>query len=215
MERMPENLAQGLHSVAVITGGAGGLGRVAAERLNKDGHTVVLADYSDSVFDACAEMGLAMAVQVDVTDRDGTVKMFEDIVAQHGSLDVVVNSAGVAHRSSFAETKTEEFMTDVRVNLLGTFVVCQAAVFPHMTNAGRGRLINIASASATVGGVGSAGHGLGGRTSAGYASSKAGVVNLTRWIAREVGPFGVTCNTVSPGLGLRLRFVRYSTWSKR
>jgi 3-oxoacyl-[acyl-carrier protein] reductase len=178
-----------------------GARRATAERLSRDGHAVVVIDRSDSVYNASSELGLAMAVQLDVTDSDAIARSCADIARELGSIDVLVNAAGVAHRSSFADTTADEFMTDVRVNLLGTCLFCQAAVYPYMRAAGRGRLINIASVSATIGGIGTPGGGdRGGRSGVGYVSSKAGVVNLTRWIAREVGPLGIMSNAVSPGL---------------
>ncbi|WP_405539483.1 SDR family oxidoreductase [Streptomyces sp. NBC_00075] len=196
----PKSSRRSSHRVAVVTGGAGGLGRATAERLSRDGHAVALVDRSESVHDLCRELKLAKSAQLDVTDPGSVADAMADIARELGGIDILVNAAGVAHRSSFAATSADEFMADVRINLLGTFLTCQAAVYPHMRAAGHGRLINIASASALLGGIGALGSGSGGRSGAGYASSKAGVVNLTRWIAREVGPLGITSNVVSPGL---------------
>ncbi len=186
-------------SVAVVTGGAGGIGQAIGVRLKADGHLVALLDLSDSVHDVAKDLGLDHSVRLDVSSSEDVARAMRDVVDALEGVHVVVNAAGVAHRSSFADTSADEFMTDVRINLLGTFLMCQAAVHPYMRASGRGRLINIASASAVQGGIGSV-RDEGGRSGAGYASSKAGVVNLTRWIAREVGPYGVTSNAISPGL---------------
>lgn len=187
--------------VALVTGAAGGIGRAVAERLVEDGFAVALLDVTEGVESASASVGGALALQVDVTDEPAVRGAVERVAGGLGRLDVAVNCAGTAQRRSFEETTGEVFMTDVSTNLLGTYLVCHAAVFPHMKAAGSGRLINIASVSAKLGGLGPVDpSGRGGRTGPGYASSKAGVVNLTRWIAREVGAWGIRCNAVAPGV---------------
>ncbi|MGH3434874.1 MAG: SDR family NAD(P)-dependent oxidoreductase [Sciscionella sp.] len=186
--------------VAAVTGAAGGIGAAIATRLVHDGFSVALLDIADTVHTTCNEINGARSAQLDVADRHEVRRVMDEIVDEVGALGVVVNCAGTAHRTSFADTSPEEFMADVRTNLLGTFLICQAAVFPHMQRARRGRLINVASVSGKTGGTGPA-HvdGSGGRSGAGYASAKAGVINLTRWIAREVGRLGITSNAVAPG----------------
>lgn len=187
-------------SVALVSGGAGGLGRAAVERLGADGHTVVVADVDERAQEVAAAVGGALGLPLDVRDAGAVRAQVDRVVAELGSLDVVVNCAGTLHRTSFEETTAETFMADVETNLLGTFLVCQAAVFPHMRDAQAGRLINVASGSAYLGGMGRvSADGSGGRSGAGYAASKAGVVNVTRWIAREVGRWGICCNVVVPG----------------
>lgn len=182
--------------VAVVTGGLGGIGRAVVNRLGADGYSVTAFD----VVNAADTSGSA-AVHVDVTEAASLRAAIAAVVSVQGRLDVVVNCAGTAYRGSFEETSVEAFMGDVRTNLLGTFLMCQAAVFPHMKSAGSGGLINIASISGKRGGIGPVDPtGAGGRTGAGYAASKAGVLNLTRWIAREVGPLGIRCNAIAPGM---------------
>jgi NAD(P)-dependent dehydrogenase (short-subunit alcohol dehydrogenase family) len=183
----------------VITGGAGGIGQAIARRMVAEGRQAALLDASPRVEVVGRELG-AVAAVLDINDAETVRQTMDSLATRCGGIEVVVNCAGSAHRSSFAETTPEEFMTDVRTNLLGTFLMCQAAVFPHMRHAGRGRLINIASVSGKTGGTGPVhADGSGGRSGAGYASSKAGVINLTRWIAREVGNMGITSNAVAPG----------------
>lgn len=187
--------------MAAVTGAAGGIGAAVAERLVADGHAVALFDLNDRVEDACARAGGVLALRVDVSDAKAVRAAVDQVVSDLGRLDIVVNCAGTAHRESFEHTTAEGFMADVQTNLLGTFLLCQAAVFPHMKSAGTGRLINIASVSGKGGGIGTVhGDGQNGRSGAGYAASKAGVINLTRWIARETGPWGICCNAIAPGL---------------
>ncbi len=182
--------------VAIVTGARGGIGAAICDRLTRDGFRVAGFDMSAPVEGASAEWNLV----VDVTSEDAVREAIATIVKHGDALRVVVNCAGTAHRGSFEETSAEEFMTDLRTNLLGTFLVSQAAVFPHMVAGGGGRIINIASISGKRGGIGDT-HpdGSGGRSGPGYASAKAGVINLTRWMAREVGRLSVTCNVVAPG----------------
>ncbi len=185
----------------MITGAAGGIGVAIAQRLVADGYAVALLDLDERVEEARARVGGALGLRVDVADAVAVRAAVDQVAHDLGRLDVVVNCAGTAHRESFENTTVEGFMADVHTNLLGTFLMCQAAVFPHMKTARAGRLINVASVSGKRGGVGPPGiDGDNGRTGAGYASSKAGVINLTRWIARETGPWGITCNAIAPGL---------------
>ncbi|WP_051342540.1 SDR family NAD(P)-dependent oxidoreductase [Pseudonocardia spinosispora] len=187
-------------AVAAVTGAAGGIGAAIAARLTADGYAVALLDISDAVHLTRDDIGAPLSARLDVTDREDVQHVLAEVIKATGRLDVLVNCAGTAHRSSFADTSAQEFLRDINTNLLGTFLTCQAAVFPHMRAAGRGRLINIASVSGKTGGIGSVhADGSGGRSGAGYASAKAGVINLTRWIAREVGHLGITSNAVAPG----------------
>jgi 3-oxoacyl-[acyl-carrier protein] reductase len=178
----------------IITGGSGGIGRAIADRFPRE--RLALFDANPKV----TTVGAAHAEVLDATDADAVRRAVDEVARGFGGIEVVVNCAGTAHRTSFADTMPEEFMADVRTNLLGTFLSCQAAVFPHMREARHGRLINIASVSGKTGGIGPVhADGSGGRSGAAYAASKAGVINLTRWIAREVGHLGITSNAVAPG----------------
>ncbi|MCW2757209.1 MAG: oxidoreductase, family [Nocardioidaceae bacterium] len=192
----PHDPESGAPGVAVVTGSAGGIGGAVSTRLHAMGYEVVGVDLvrTDGVDH------LALSVGLDITDAEAVRDAMSQVVAQFGRVDVLVNCAGIAHRGSFSATTAKEFMLDVETNLLGTFLMCQAAVFPHMEKARRGRLINIASSSGKTGGVGPVHRdGSGGRSGPGYASSKAAVINLTRWMAREVGFLNLTCNAIAPG----------------
>ena len=162
----------------VIGAAAGGLGERAAMALTGQGATVVTAD-------------LAGADQkVDVTDETSVAALVQGVVAEPGRLDVVVNAAGVMLRKAYDETTLEEFEHVVRVNLTGTWLVGREAG-KVMAAAGGGRIVNLTTVYAErVGPV----------PESAYYASKAGVVNVTRALAAELGPRGVTVNCLAPGV---------------
>lgn len=165
--------------VAVVIGAAaGGLGERAASALAGQGATVVTAD-------------LAGADRtVDVTDEASVAGLLGAVVEEHGRLDVVVNAAGVMLRKPYDETTLEEFEHVVRVNLTGTWLVGREAG-TVMAAAGGGRIVNLTTVYAErVGPV----------PESAYYASKAGVVNVTRALAAELGPRGVTVNCLAPGV---------------
>lgn len=193
--------SKAISSTAVVTGAAGGIGRDICQRLVHEGYSVALLDMHPSVHEVRQQIGGSYAAQLNIGDAPAVRATIAAIADQLGSIDVVVNCAGTGHRSSFADTTPEEFMTDVTTNLLGTFLMCQAAVFPYMKDAGRGRLINIGSVSGKRGGIGPVNtDGSGGRSGVAYGASKAGIINMSRWIAREVGQYGITSNVITPGV---------------
>lgn len=186
--------------IAIVTGSARGIGTAIAERLISDGCDVVLLDIADDVHRAAREVAALGALQVDVRDLDALRDAVRGVGAAHGRLDILVNCAGTCGRESFEELSPITWARDLDTNLAATAFACQAAVFPHMREQGWGRLVNIASVSGKVGGIGPVDtNGAGGRSGAAYAAAKAGTINLTRWIARQVGAWGITCNAVAPG----------------
>lgn len=186
--------------LAVVTGAARGIGRAIAERLGEDGYRLLLLDILPDVLRAVEELPDADARVIDVREHAAIVQLFAELVPGT-RLAVLVNCAGTCSRSGFEETSPVEWQRDLDTNLTGTFFTSQAAVFPYMRDQGYGRIINIASASGKLGGVGAiAGAERSGRRAGpAYAASKAGVINLTRWIAREAGRWNITCNAVVPG----------------
>jgi len=189
-----------LSPATIVTGAAQGIGRAIATRLIAEGADVTIFDVSDGVESTAADIGAGGAVRIDVTDIGSLQEAIHQVAAERGGLDVLVNCAGTNARDSFEDMNLAAWRRDIDTNLTAMAFACQAAVFPHMRSQGSGRLVNITSVSAKLGGVGPVyPDGAGGRSGAAYASAKAGTVNLCRWIARQVGVWGITCNAVIPG----------------
>jgi 3-oxoacyl-[acyl-carrier protein] reductase len=188
---------------AVVSGAARGIGFATAEKLLQSGYRVVLVDVLDTVFESAQKLNDPSSVdpvKADIRNQDEVRGLFASVAERYGTVDVVVNVAGTCHRDSFEEMTLENWRVDVDTNMTGTFLMCQAAIFPYMRRQGYGRIVNIASVSGKIGGIGPVHEdGSGGRSGIAYAASKAGVINMTRWIAKEVGKWGITCNAVLPG----------------
>jgi 2-hydroxycyclohexanecarboxyl-CoA dehydrogenase len=176
--------------VAIVTGAASGIGLAIAERLAADGMAVAIFDRdTDAGREAAAKIGgTALAVTVDVAERDQIDAGVERVVAELGAPTVLVNNAGVEGFDPFLKITLEKWNRLLAVNLTGTFQCCQAVV-PHMAEAGWGRIVNISSSSAQ-GGQPLMTH---------YVASKAGMIGFTKALALEVGPLGITVNTIPPG----------------
>ncbi|MFN3005523.1 SDR family NAD(P)-dependent oxidoreductase [Mycolicibacterium wolinskyi] len=165
---------------ALVTGGASGIGKAIAERLAADGHQVATLDLTAT--DA------AHAYTADVTDRAQVDAVFKAVREELGPVTILVNAAGLSGFKPFADITFEEWQHVVNVNLNGVFHVVQAAL-PDMIAAGWGRIVNISSSS-THSGVPYMSH---------YVSAKSAVNGLTKSLALEYGPAGITVNAVPPG----------------
>lgn len=180
--------------VAVVTGGAMGIGAEVCERLAAAGMIVIVADRDEAAAEATAaelraKGHTAEAQVIDVSDPTMVANAFAEIDQRHGRCDVLVNSAGIAKVYPFLEFPLDNFAATMAVNVTGAFLCCQAAA-RLMARGKWGRLVNIASV-AGMRAVGS------GRTA--YGTSKGAVIALTRQMAVELAEYGVTANAVAPG----------------
>jgi NAD(P)-dependent dehydrogenase (short-subunit alcohol dehydrogenase family) len=177
--------------VALITGGASGLGAESARRLAREGAKVVLTDLATDAGETLAEEigGTALFLTQDVTDEARWGEVVAATVERFGKIDILVNSAGVGEGGeSILEATLETWRRIIGINLEGTFLGVKA-VAPTMAAAGRGSIINISS---ILGKVGLAG-------ASAYCASKGGVLMLTKSVALELAPLGVRVNSVHPG----------------
>jgi NAD(P)-dependent dehydrogenase (short-subunit alcohol dehydrogenase family) len=178
--------------VAVVTGGASGIGLAISQRLARDGAAVAIFDLDGGAAEAAAS-GIthggdrALGFKVDVTDRARIEQAVGEVSEQLGAPLVLVNNAGQASFMPFLDMSPEHFHQIIEVNLVGTFHCCQA-VLPHMLEAGWGRIVNISSSSTYSGTP----------RMAAYVSSKSAINGLTLTLAREFGPRGVTVNAIPP-----------------
>jgi NAD(P)-dependent dehydrogenase (short-subunit alcohol dehydrogenase family) len=181
--------------VAIVTGGAGGLGRAIARKLGSRGARVVLADIDKGQADSAAaelrSLGVAaMAAQADVTKTEQLQAMFDLVRAEYGTVDILVNNAGFARlRPSVLDIGEDEWDHTMAVNLKSVFLCTQMALRIFLPRRS-GQIVNLASlagrSTSTIG-------------SADYTASKAAVIGLTRHVAREVAAHGIRVNAVCPG----------------
>ena len=179
---------------AIVTGSASGIGREIALTLAADGASVTVADRNLEGTEAVASRikesgGTARAVQVDVTDSGQVDAAVEGAAEAYGSLDILVNVAGFGFNSPIVDMREEDWDLVLSVNLKGQFLCARAAARRMIRQGNGGRIINIASTAANnaryAGGA--------------YCAAKAGVVQLTKVLALELGEYGITVNAVGPG----------------
>jgi 2-hydroxycyclohexanecarboxyl-CoA dehydrogenase len=179
--------------VALITGAAAGIGRACAKRLAEDGIAVGVLDLDQAKCQSVADEitdagGRALALEASVSERTQVAAALAKLREAFGPVTIVVNNAGITGFVPFRELTDEAWDRMMEVNLKGTFIVTQE-VLPDMEAAKWGRIVNISSSSAQTGAVGMA-H---------YSASKGAMVTLTRSLAQELGPSGITVNNIPPG----------------
>ena len=179
--------------VALVTGASRGLGEAIARRLASEGATVIGAARSVEALDRivteiAATGGKASALALDLADPGSIEANVKSVLAGHGQIDVLVNNAGVTEDNLVMRMSKDAWDRVIATNLTGVFLLTQA-VIKAMLRKRYGRIVNITS---VVGLMGNAGQ-------ANYAASKAGLVGLTKAIARELGSRSITCNAVAPG----------------
>lgn len=181
--------------LTIVTGGSRGIGAAICRRLAAEGHDVVIgflqnAGAADDVARDVRSAGRrAITVQVDTTDEASVAAMFAH-ATEFGSITGLVNNAGSAHAvGTLAENDIAAIRHDIDVNLIGVLLCSQYAI-RAFTDTGRGAIVNISSAAATLGGAGRYVH---------YAAAKAAIDGLTIGLSREVGPLGIRVNAVAPG----------------
>jgi NAD(P)-dependent dehydrogenase (short-subunit alcohol dehydrogenase family) len=179
--------------VAIVTGAAGGIGEAIARRFAREGVQVTVADVDESggerVVDEIERAGgVAHLVKADVGEEADIERMVGETVATYGAIHILVNNAGILRFTPLESLTREQWDLVVSVNLAGPAFCCKH-VLPHMRAAGGGSIINISSINATVTAP----------TFAAYASSKTGLLGLTRSLALELGPENIRVNAVLPG----------------
>ncbi len=183
-----------MQKVALVTGASGALGRAIADRLAEAGYAVALHYRNgESEAQALAELykgrGVkAIAVRADICKGDEVVKMVEGVQKELGPLTAVVNNAGLVRDKTIAKMTDEDWNVVIDTNLKGTFQLCRAVV-PGMRERKAGRIVNISSIVGAMGNFGQVN----------YAASKAGLIGLTKALAKEVARDGVTVNAICPG----------------
>ncbi|MGK4041452.1 3-oxoacyl-ACP reductase FabG [Heyndrickxia oleronia] len=179
--------------VAIITGAANGIGFAAAKRFAEEGAKVVIADFNEAEgvmrqTELNEEGYNVIFVQVDVSNKDSVGMMVEQVVSTFGTVDILINNAGITRDAMLTKMKQEDFQQVLDVNLTGVFN-CTQAVAPFMIDQGQGKIVSTSSVSGVYGNVGQTN----------YAAAKAAIIGMTKTWAKELGRKGINVNVVAPG----------------
>ncbi len=189
--------------VALVTGAAAGIGAAISRRLARDGIAIgvldiLIADATKVANEIVAAGGKAIALQASITDREQVKAAAGKLRETFGPVTILVNNAGITGVVPFEELTDAQWDKMMEVNLKGTFIVTQV-ILPDMKGAGWGRIVNISSSSAQSGAA----------KMAHYSASKGAIIALTKTLAVELGPLGITCNNIPP------RFVMNTVMSEK
>ncbi len=202
----------------IITGGAMGIGKAIAAQFVALGGKAIIADINEEAAKAtCEELGNASYYIVNLCDMEDTTRVFNEIIEKEEKVEVLINNAGIVNTDDFDKLTLENWNRVINIDLTSVFVTCQI-LFRHMAEIGGGRIVNVASIAAKVGG--------GYLGTAAYASAKNGVLALTKSIAKAGSPKNIYCNSLCPGfnktpltsknlLGEKEEIVRQATALKR
>jgi len=183
------------NKVAVVTGGAKGLGKADALLMAKEGADIVVVDIDkEGAAQTATEVGeigrRSMAVATDITDQKSVHDLADRVKKEFGGADILINNAATLDNlAQIEKMKDSLWQRDLNINLTGTYY-CTKAFFPHMREKTWGRIINMASVAGTLGGFGQAS----------YSTTKAGIIGFTKSLALEGARFGITCNAIVGGL---------------
>ena len=177
--------------VAIVTGGARGIGRGICEVFCREGATVALWDVldgSETVKEITQNGGNIFYQKVDVTSQDSVDNAIGEIIKKYGKIEILINNAGIIRDRSFLKMTEEEWDSVINVNLKSLFIVTKSVV-PHMKENGYGRIVSASSINGSAGAFGQTN----------YCATKAGISGFTRALCKEVGKNGITVNAVAPG----------------
>lgn len=178
------------NKVAIITGGAGGIGLAAVKRFLEEGAKVAIVDYDKQQGEKIeAELGENVAFfAVDVSKLADVKEMVEQVVNRFGKIDILINNAGITRDATLVKMSEEDFEKVIQINLNGVYY-CTQAVAPHMIAQGSGKIISTSSVSGVYGNFGQTN----------YAATKAAIIGMTKTWAKELGRKGINVNAVAPG----------------
>ncbi len=178
--------------VAVVTGGANGIGKAVCERFSREGAAVAIWDMSDkgqALADHIQQKGgKALFINVSVTDKQGIQDAAKQTAETFGKIDILINNAGILRDRTIEKMSDDEWDLSIDVNLKGAFY-CTRAVAPYLKENGYGRIVSASSVAGVRGSYGQSN----------YVAAKAGLIAMSKTWALELGRFGITANTIAPG----------------
>lgn len=177
--------------IALVTGGARGIGFAIAQSLSRQGAMVIIADIDEKGANEAANQldNKAVGMGIDISKIEQIKKLMQTVIDKYSQIDILVNNAGILHTSKIADVTEADWDKVMSINLKGAFFMTQQ-VLEHMKSRNYGRIINISSLAGRNGGF---------EVGIAYTASKAGMIGISRNIARKMAPHGITVNVVAPG----------------